>query len=42
MATAPIYRGGEQQYELMKYLGNGEWKNYLTVKDKKGIDLLND
>jgi len=42
IATAPIYRGGEQQYEFMKYLGNGEWENYLSIQNKKGVELLND
>lgn len=42
LITAPIYRGGEQQYEFMEYLGNGRWEDYLSIKDKKGITLIDD
>ena len=39
VATAPIYRGGEQQYEFMKYLGGDGWKEYLDVADVVGEAL---
>ncbi len=42
MATAPIYRGGQQQYEFMEYLGNSNWESYLSISEanKKGVDLI--
>jgi len=40
VATAPIYRGGEQQYEFLEYLGGDRWKEYLKVTDEAGDALL--
>ena len=34
-----IYRGNQQQYEFIEYLGENNWKNYLKCANNNGIIL---
>lgn len=37
--TAPIYRGGQQQYEFIESLRGSEWKKYFNETNIKEYDL---